>query len=131
MSHLTEELLATLKHKLAEEKQRLRGEIRDELLRSDEEKYGSLAGLVHDTGDESVADLLSDINTAMIGNLIRELREVEAALERIAENSYGRCDDCDVEIPYERLLANPSALRCVSCQEQHEKLYAEGGKPAL
>jgi DnaK suppressor protein len=131
MSHLTEEQISLLKKTLREENKRLRAEIRDELLRTDEEKYGALAGQVHDTGDESVADLLSDVNTAVVGLLIKELRDVEAAEERVAENSYGECDECGAEIPHERLLANPAALRCITCQEQHERLYAQEGKPTL
>ncbi len=131
MSHLSETELNALKHQLALERQQLRGDIRDELLRNDEEKYGELAGQVHDAGDESMADLLADINTAVLSKSIKELREVEAAQERIRENSYGVCEDCSVEIPYQRLEAYPTARRCVECQEKHEKMFAGEGKPTL
>ena len=131
MSHLTEDQLSHLKQGLREEHRRLRADLRDELLRTDQEKYSALAGQVHDAGDESVADLLTDVNTAVVSLLIKELREVEAAEERMKENSYGECDECGVEIPYERLLAYPSAMRCITCQEQHERLYAGEGKPTL
>lgn len=126
MSHLSEEQLAELKQTLEVQRRQLRQDIRDELLRTDEEQYGELAGQVHDTGDESVADLLADINTAVIGQSIKALREVEAAQERIREGYYGRCEDCEVEIPFERLKAYPAARRCIQDQERYEKLHDEG-----
>ena len=42
--------------------------------------------------------------------------EVEAALGRIEENSYGKCVACGQEIPEGRLDARPDAARCVGCQ---------------
>ncbi len=126
MSHLSEEQLAELKQTLEVQRSQLRQDIRDELLRTDEEQYGELAGQVHDTGDESVADLLADINTAVISQSIKALREVEAAQERMREGYYGRCEDCEVEIPFERLKAYPAARRCIQDQERYEKLHDEG-----
>lgn len=125
MSHLSEEQLAELKQTLEVQRKQLRQDIREELLRSDDEQYGELAGQVHDAGDESVADMLSDINTAVIGQSIKALREVEAAQERMRQGYYGRCEDCEVEIPYERLRAYPSARRCIADQERYEKLHGE------
>jgi len=125
MSHLSDEQLAELKQTLEVQRLQLRQDIRDELLRTDAEQYGELAGQVHDTGDESVADLLSDINTAAISQSIKSLREVEAAQERIREGYYGRCEDCEVEIPFERLKAYPAARRCLEDQERYEKLHGE------
>lgn len=126
MSHLSDEQLSQLKQKLETARQQLRKDIRDELLRTDEEQYGELAGQVHDSGDEAVADLLSDINTAVLGQSIKALREVEAAQERVKEGWYGRCEECQEEIPFERLDAYPTARRCMTHQEQYEKNHFEG-----
>ncbi len=131
MNHLTDQELNTMKARLGEERTRLRGLIREELLRNDAEQYGDLAGLVHDTGDESVADLLADVNISVVGRLIQELREVEAALERLNMGIYGICEDCSAAIPFERLQAYPTARRCVTDQERHERLFAEENKPTL
>ncbi len=125
MSHLTDEQLTSLKQRLESERQQLRNDIRDELLRTDEEQYADLAGQVHDSAEESVADLLSDLNTAMLGQSIKALREVEAAQERMKEGWYGRCEECQEEIPYERLDAYPAARRCMLHQEQYEKSHFE------
>ncbi len=125
MSHLSDEQLTSLKQRLESERQQLRNDIRDELLRTDEEQYAELAGQVHDSAEESVADLLSDLNTAMLGQSIKALREVEAAQERMKEGWYGRCEECQEEIPYERLDAYPAARRCMLHQEQYEKSHFE------
>ncbi len=42
--------------------------------------------------------------------------EIERALEKLAEGSYGRCDSCGGEITPERLEALPSATLCVACK---------------
>lgn len=131
MLHLSEHQLNALQQQLRAERARLRADIREHLLAADREQYGDLAGQVHDAGEEAVADLLSDVNVAIIGRMIGELREVEAALERIATAGYGLCEDCGTAIPYARLQAYPTARRCVEHQELHEKMYAEEGKPSL
>ncbi len=95
------------------------------MLKADNEHYSDLAGQVHDPGEESVADLLSDLNNAVIDNYLRELRHVEVALEHMNEGTYGLCDVCGTEIPFERLEAYPTAIRCIEDQERYEKLYRE------
>ena len=47
--------------------------------------------------------------------------QLEAALARLHEPDFGLCVDCNAEIPYARLSANPIATRCVSCQAKHER----------
>ncbi|MGE0080364.1 MAG: TraR/DksA family transcriptional regulator [Thiohalomonadaceae bacterium] len=131
MSHLTEAQLAELRQALLNAREQLRTEIRDELLRSDEERYGELAGQVHDPADESVADLLVDTNIAAVSRLIGELREVESALERMDMGSYGLCEECEGEIPFERLKVQPTARRDVEHQARHEQSFGEPPRPRL
>jgi len=52
-----------------------------------------------------------------------ELHDIEAALRRLDDGSYGLCTDCGVEIGVERLHAEPEAARCIECQRRHEKTY--------
>jgi DnaK suppressor protein len=46
----------------------------------------------------------------------RELCEIEAALERIANETYGSCTRCDGAIGRDRLRAVPEAAFCLSCE---------------
>lgn len=131
MTHLTEAQLAELRRALLNAREQLRTNIRDELLRSDAERYGDLAGQVHDPADEAVADLLVDTNIAAVNRLVGELREVESALERMDMGSYGRCEECDEAIPYERLKVQPTARRDVEHQARHEQNFGESQSPRL
>ena len=53
---------------------------------------------------------------------IEELEATELALKRIAQGTYGICLACETAIPVTRLLAFPSASRCIECQEVAEKV---------
>jgi DnaK suppressor protein len=67
-----------------------------------------------------------------IRNLDREsklLKEVQAALSRIEDESFGICLRCEEEIPEKRLKAVPWAAYCVSCQETIERQRAAGEIP--
>jgi RNA polymerase-binding transcription factor DksA len=46
--------------------------------------------------------------------------QVRAALDRLADGTYGRCVDCGQDLPDERLDARPEAARCVDCQHSME-----------
>ncbi len=88
-----------------------------------------LANHLEETDDEPVADLESAIEIAALEREVRELREVESARKRLHEPDFGLCVDCEVEIPYARLSANPTAVRCVNCQSQRER--GAGAAPRL
>jgi DnaK suppressor protein len=76
---------------------------------------------VHDLKDEAFAGQLANLSGMALHQLHLEMAAVQAAQHRIHEGSYGRCSDCGLEIGHERLLAQPSAERCVRCQEQAER----------
>lgn len=53
-----------------------------------------------------------------IGNeTAQSIRSVTAALERIANGSYGICENCGEKIGQARLEIVPEATRCVDCAE--------------
>ena len=76
--------IAQLRGRLRHRFDVLREEVRRELVQSDhqQEQYAVLAGDVADPGDESLADLLADLNLAVIDHHINEIRAVEGALLR-------------------------------------------------
>lgn len=109
----------------------VREEIRQELLDADEERYIDLAGQVHDLEEESLADLLVDLDLAVLDMHIDEVRDIDAALMRIADGSYGTCTECEGEISEQRLKAYPTARRCRDCQTQYEGTHAGRNHPSL
>lgn len=131
MADFTSEQTERVKKLLDEREARLREEIREELIRSGEEHYIDLATMVADPGDASVADLLSDLDVAVVDRQIQEIRDIEAARQRIKDGSFGTCIECGTDIAYERLLAYLTAKRCIDCQSVHEKTYAQINKPTL
>ena len=124
-SGLTEKQTSLLKQKLQTRFTELKQAVKQELLRSDDERYIELAGRVHDTGDEAVADLLADLNLAVIDQHVREIQDIEGALLRLGNQGYGVCIDCEADIGYKRLHAYPTAKRCFSCQAKYEKGFAQ------
>jgi DnaK suppressor protein len=57
------------------------------------------------------------------------LTEIKSALERIADGTFGICDECGSRIPAKRLDALPWAHLCVSCQENVERRVRENAEP--
>jgi DnaK suppressor protein len=108
---------------LEERREQLAAEIRREAARARDETWSEVAGEVHDRADESLADLVADLDSAEVSRDLAEVRELDAARARIADGSYGVCADCGADIPVARLHAQPAALRCVACQDRHEKTY--------
>jgi RNA polymerase-binding protein DksA len=49
------------------------------------------------------------------------LGEIDAALKRIEEGTYGTCTNCGNPIPPERLAARPWATLCIDCKRQRER----------
>ncbi len=49
------------------------------------------------------------------------LANIEAALERVEDGTYGLCEECGVKIPKKRLEAIPYATMCVKCASQSER----------
>lgn len=54
---------------------------------------------------------------AMVEGLLEHRGEIVAALERMDEGRYGRCERCGAEIAYERLDARPTARLCLPCKQ--------------
>ena len=73
------------------------------------------------SGDWAQVDAERDLAMAIDEREAEALAAIDAALKRIATGDYGLCVDCGVDIPTARLHANPTALRCVACQDKAEQ----------
>lgn len=132
MTQLTRNDIELIENKLRERQHDLLEEVRDEL---DERENQHLAAIMgNDPGDScdmSLADLLSDLNIVRVDRHIKELREIETKLAQSKEGDLNECIDCGNEIGLPRLLAQPMAMRCISCQERYEQMYPQVGHPTL
>jgi len=103
---------------------------RDEMLKDlGQLKDRELASTLKDASGENAAYSfhMADVGT---DNMEREkafffatregkfLNHIEQALQRIESGDYGKCSDCQNPIPQERLMAVPTATRCVPCKEK-------------
>ena len=105
----------TLKENLEAERERLVGQLQQLLVSSQE----NLGYSTHMADDASAAfDQARDL--ALHGNLERMLQQVEEALSRYDDGSYGVCKSCGGSIDPARLKALPHATRCFSCQRRVE-----------
>ncbi len=80
---------------------------------ADKHHLADLEEMASDTQDtDSVCEIMEvGANT---------LEQVEQALTKLDQGTYGRCEDCDGDIPFERLEALPFATLCVSCKRKRE-----------
>ena len=73
-----------------------------------------------DETDEVQANIQIDLNQKFIKINKFKLLQIEEALARINNKTYGVCVDCEEPIIGKRLLANPYCVTCVDCAEDRE-----------
>jgi len=84
-----------------------------------------------DSGDVSVVDLLQSVGIKLVDIHREELIKLEQTERKLNEGTYGRCEECGMDIGEERLAAMPFAVRCVRCEERFEKTDIQGRGPTL
>ncbi len=99
--------------------------MREELVReiARRSKATAVSG-VSDIGD--ILDSVSEERTRELDMILtdrekQKLKQIDDALERIEENTYGFCEECGVKIPRARLKVVPFAKYCVECKEAIER----------
>jgi RNA polymerase-binding protein DksA len=117
---------SALAKQLEERRRMLRSELGSKLETQDNPALLALRNRMEETDDWAVADLETALDIAEVARDAGELREVEAALLRMKDGTYGECVDCGTGIPFARLQANPSASRCIACQERVEAAQRRG-----
>ncbi len=65
---------------------------------------------------EAATSMPDPVAMSRAASLLSSIHEIDAALDRIAEGTYGVCVHCGVDIPTERLEFRPFATGCVACQ---------------
>lgn len=115
-SPLERGIVMTVSHLSSVQLQELREELQQQLERRSRQLLGLQAEAEGGTGaDAQYQELM--VNLAAADRAIAELSQ---ALERVKDGTYGRCSDCEAEIPYERLKIRPLAKLCITCQRRYE-----------
>lgn len=120
-SELDKDFITRQRERLEELKEELlrmrRGMEEDERDRSEDEQDFT----EHDSGDEAQQMFTREMDASIGEQVERRLEDVDRALEKIEEGSYGVCDDTGEEIPKGRLEAVPEAIRTVEAQQEFER----------
>jgi RNA polymerase-binding transcription factor len=131
MTELSDSQRDELDQRLASRRQTLRAEVQRELANSDDPRVVGFMNQLAATEDWVLADILADLDIATVTRDVAELSDVEAALAHIADGTYGTCVDCGEPIGWPRLNAQPTAQRCITCQERLEVKTGRHGHPTL
>ncbi len=107
--------------KFREKLLRERERIESELLRLQKEANEVDDDEVKDVGDMSTSYFSQEMIDSLGEKERKILSEIELALKRIDEGTYGVCERCGGEIEEERLEIKPYARYCVKCREKLEK----------
>ena len=75
-----------------------------------------------DVGDWASLDLAEGIDYKILEMRYHTYKEIADAFRRFESGTYGACENCGVEIPLNRLKAEPFARYCVSCSSKFEAL---------
>ncbi len=113
-----------LRSALESRRQTLRNEARAQMQGSGDDRVVGLANRIGETDDWAVADALAELDIGQVRHTLAELAEVDAALARMRDGTYGECLDCGTTIAAARLFAYPAARRCIACQQAFEKKAA-------
>ncbi len=84
-------------------------------------------GASTDRVDAALMESTLAADDAVVNQDVEDVRDIHAARDRLSAGSYGICTDCGETIAYERLLAYPTAKRCIRCQRVHEQARAMHG----
>jgi RNA polymerase-binding protein DksA len=72
-------------------------------------------------GDAAAGTLDREIDYTLEGHSEQVLVQIDAALARIQDGTYGVCTNCGKQIPEERLEARPWASLCIDCQRDADR----------
>ena len=81
---------------------------------------GDSADVAFESGTEEMASQLAELDA-------RELHQIERALHRLKQGTYGLCEICQGRIPVGRLNALPYTTLCIDCQREFEQ-YPDWGR---
>jgi RNA polymerase-binding transcription factor DksA len=124
---------ATASRRLEEERTRLQG-IRDGLQREQDEGSsetgGELSSFDQHPGDSGTETFEMEKIVSLLEQVDDELREIEAAAQRLERGTYGTCQACGRPIGNARLEAMPATRFCVEDQAKAERRAGYPGSRA-
>ncbi|MEK7679852.1 MAG: TraR/DksA C4-type zinc finger protein [Deltaproteobacteria bacterium] len=118
---MPENRIRSLKKLLLDRKRKMWNDLRDELFRKLGKEYNEQFDIPHDIEELALLDIIEDTGLAVADIRRKELEDLDEALRKLDDNTYGLCDVCAEPIDEERLKVMPYATACVKCRVESEK----------
>lgn len=118
------DVLRAFERLLQRRRQFILGNVRrleDEACRKGSDAAGDLSTVPLHPADMATDLQQQDMSLVFMENENVQLQDIEEALERIRDDRFGMCEECDREIAEERLRAIPYTAHCVDCKRRQEE----------
>ncbi|MFQ5442797.1 MAG: TraR/DksA family transcriptional regulator [Thermodesulfobacteriota bacterium] len=109
-----------LRKLLLDRKRKMWGDLRDELFRKLGKEYNAQFDNPHDVEELALIDFIEETGLSIADIRRRELEQMDGALGKLEDGTYGECASCGEDIDEERLKVVPFATLCVKCKEKEE-----------
>lgn len=109
--------LSELKEKLTQERERIKEELgRIAVPAKNPDDYNTTFDNIGNDEDENATEVEEYTDNLAVESVFeKQLKEISEALEKIDNGTYGKCEKCGKDIPFERLRAYPAAKTCFNC----------------
>ena len=112
----------TLQSRLADLRKKLSDDMHDLRNAKNAATSGDVADAAFESGSDEMASQLAELDS-------REITQIERAVARLKQGTYGLCENCQEKIPVGRLNALPYTTLCIACQRELERYptWGRGG----
>lgn len=109
-----------LKKILLDRKRKMWNDLRDEFFRKLGKEYNTQFDNPHDIEELALIDLIEDTGLAVADIRRAEFTQMDEALKKLDDGTYGVCEGCGEDIDEERLKVMPFSTYCVRCKSEEE-----------
>lgn len=113
---LDPELLHAIREALVNQRQQLLS-----VVQSTKSALAEKAVDLADVSDRASGGFEDELSVGLMAIEAAQIDEIESAIERIDEGTYGLCVDCQKPIPRKRMEVLPFAQRCVVCEDARQR----------
>jgi len=121
----TKKELSAFKQIILKRKEEVNDEIKhisdDTLKKSQKDASGDISGYTYHMADVATDNYDREFSLGLASNDRKSLYELNDALKKVEDGTFGICEECKHLITKARLKALPHARLCVKCQEKREK----------
>lgn len=111
-----EEWQQTMREAMAHQRQQMLS-----VVQSTQAQMAEKSGDLPDVSDRASEGFEDELSVGLIAIEAAQLDDIEAAIARIDDGSYGLCATCGKPIPRKRLEVLPFARRCLACEGANER----------